>query len=361
MKLLERALRGDVAAATLARDCCHEKLHTGDWNAVDVVWRDAYTLAVLQLLKRCSEASIEERGRAADLAVLLGGPLWRGEVDEAIERLSTEARVKRRRAGVTVEPLPLLGLVPSTGLASVPPGAGVGGLPRYELPSLDAFARECFQPRAPAVLLGVLDGWPALTRWRDLHYLIDVAGERTVPVEVGAHYLADGWNQQLMPLERFLRTCIHAADSADSRGYLAQHDVFEQAPALRRDFTAPDYVCLGGGELRACNAWLGPAGTVTPLHTDPHHNLLCQVVGVKHARLYAPQHGAALYPHAAPPFTNSSRVNAFAPDDVRFPRFAGAPFVDVDLQPGEVLYIPPGWWHTLVARTSSFSVSFWWG
>jgi hypothetical protein len=36
---------------------------------------------------------------------------------------------------------------------------------------------------------------------------------------------------------------------------------------------------LGDGEVHAVNAWLGPPGTVTPLHTDPHHNLLAQVRG----------------------------------------------------------------------------------
>jgi hypothetical protein len=46
-----------------------------------------------------------------------------------------------------------------------------------------------------------------------------VAGPRTVPVELGTNYLADGWTQTLMPFERFLDTHVvsssgeqHAAD-----------------------------------------------------------------------------------------------------------------------------------------------------
>lgn len=179
--------------------------------------------------------------------------------------------------------------------------------------------------------------WPAMERWHDLSYLKAVAGERTVPVEVGRHYLADGWGQQLMNLAQFLdhhvaeqpsthrdaaltstqdstveksgaaatqhtdRLLEHdrrslsgavaeaaaaaaevAATAAVEREtsairYLAQHPLFDQIPALRSDILTPEYCCLGEGEMQAINAWLGPAGTVTPLHYDPHHNLLAQV------------------------------------------------------------------------------------
>lgn len=46
---------------------------------------------------------------------------------------------------------------------------------------------------------------------------------------------------------------------------------------LRKDILIPDYCFCGGGELQSLNAWFGPAGTVTPLHHDPHHNILAQV------------------------------------------------------------------------------------
>lgn len=78
-----------------------------------------------------------------------------------------------------------------------------------------------------------------------------------------------------------------AQDAATSghvvrRGYLAQHALFEQIPALAADIRTPEYCVLGkdeeeGGGVQAVNAWFGPPGTVTPLHTDPKHNLLCQV------------------------------------------------------------------------------------
>jgi len=50
-----------------------------------------------------------------------------------------------------------------------------------------------------------------------------------------------------------------------------------QINELRKDIFIPDYCFAGGGELRSLNAWFGPAGTVTPLHHDPHHNILAQV------------------------------------------------------------------------------------
>jgi hypothetical protein len=45
-------------------------------------------------------------------------------------------------------------------------------------------------------------------------------------------------------------------------GYLAQHPLFEQIPALQRDIREPPYCCLGDGTVESVNAWLGPAGTV---------------------------------------------------------------------------------------------------
>ena len=111
----------------------------------------------------------------------------------------------------------------------------------------------------------------------------------------------------------------------------------------------------------AINAWLGPAGTLSPLHHDPDHNLLAQVVGSKYVRLYSPEQTERLYPRTDAVHRVSSQiVDPDAHDAARFPRFGGAPYADVVLNAGEVLYIPPRWWHFVEARETSFSVSFWW-
>ncbi len=50
-----------------------------------------------------------------------------------------------------------------------------------------------------------MEHWPAMTRWKDMDYLLEVAGDRTVPVEVGENYLTEGWGQQLMLVSDLLR------------------------------------------------------------------------------------------------------------------------------------------------------------
>ena len=66
-----------------------------------------------------------------------------------------------------------------------------------------------------------------------------------------------------------------------------------------------------------------------------------------------------LYAHPDPLLHNSSQVELENPDLDRFPLFNEAPFTDCVLSPGDVLYIPPGWWHYVRSESVSFSVSFW--
>ncbi|KAK9825699.1 hypothetical protein WJX81_007016 [Elliptochloris bilobata] len=108
------------------------------------------------------------------------------------------------------------------------------------------------------------------------------------------------------------------------------------------------------GRVYQRSVWLGPAGTRTPLHRDPYHNLLCQAWGAKAVRLYAPKHAAALAPYPQHALRNTSQL------DGGDPRLTGVPCWECELRATEALYIPRRWWHEVTATSASLSVSYWW-
>ncbi|KAK1288659.1 hypothetical protein QJS10_CPB19g01026 [Acorus calamus] len=57
---------------------------------------------------------------------------------------------------------------------------------------------------------------------------------------------------------------------------------------------------------------------------------------------------------------NSSQVDLDNFDAKAFPKAQDLEFMDCVLEEGEMLYIPPKWWHYVKSLTTSFSVSFWW-
>ncbi|EHA54710.1 JmjC domain-containing protein 5 [Pyricularia oryzae 70-15] len=299
---------------------------------------------------------------------------------------------------------------------------------RLEQLSLESFQSYMDRPSdsdlgpEPLIITGVTDDWPARTTnpWCKPAYLLSrtLNGQRLVPVETGRSYVDEGWGQKIIPFAAFLEGYIDrpaVSSSADhgsrnsertegggtagslhkqaSIAYLAQHQLFAQLPSLRDDIRIPDYCYTAPPPPPASmfpmseqrppeledpilNAWFGPPGTITPLHTDPYHNMLSQVVGRKYVRLYSHLQTPRMAARGVEDGVEMSNTSHFdvgvmegwdeanGQDEKESQKnavdFGSIPFLDCILEPGDTLYIPVGWWHYVRGLSVSFSVSFWW-
>ncbi|MGK5049170.1 cupin-like domain-containing protein [Janthinobacterium sp. GB4P2] len=105
--------------------------------------------------------------------------------------------------------------------------------------------------------------------------------------------------------------------------------------------------------------WVGPAGTVTPLHCDYDDNIFAQVWGRKRIFLSPPHHDAFLYPSEANAILFGSPFDPETPDFERFPLARQATMIECLVEPGDMLYVPAGWYHQVRALTFSLSSNRW--
>jgi hypothetical protein len=239
-------------------------------------------------------------------------------------------------------------------------------------------------PRAaPAVLRGVVAGWPAVQRARAspealCDYLL--ACDSGQPVD--ALLLAPGEKGRLfygagMDGFNFARRRLPVAQVIEQ---LARYSQFADPPSVAVQ-SAPIEACLPrfGQENRldgllgeidtqeniAGRIWIGNA-IVTPAHFDESENIACVVAGRRRFTLFPPEQVGNLYIGPldyAPTPTPISMVDFSAPDLVRFPRFARAldAALVADLGPGDAIYIPPLWWHHVQSSAPlSILVNYWW-
>ena len=105
--------------------------------------------------------------------------------------------------------------------------------------------------------------------------------------------------------------------------------------------------------------WVGPSGTVTPLHCDYDDNIFAQVWGSKRIFLAPPHHDQYLYPREANAMLFGSPFDPEAPDFDRFPLARQASLIECIVNPGDMLYVPAGWYHQVRALTFSLSCNRW--
>lgn len=99
----------------------------------------------------------------------------------------------------------------------------------------------------------------------------------------------------------------------------------------------------------------GTGDTDSALHFDSFANLSGQITGRKRWTIYDPGQNDYLAYVDGTDFR--SRINIDEPDYEQFPAFRNArPVAEFILGPGDLLFLPPFWWHRVVALSPSASL-----
>lgn len=223
-----------------------------------------------------------------------------------------------------------------------------------EVPRLGRLDAAAFRERAaeglPFLLTGIVQRWP-LARLTP-----DALRERFSHLEVRAR-VGDYINTAFAP-DRAMQdmTMVAYLDlvAAGTEGlppYLGNLELRE----LNQLCHWPNYF----EKMGPPRFWVGPAGTVTPLHCDYDDNLFAQVWGRKRIFLSPPHHDAFLYPREANAILVGSPFDPEAPDFDAYPLAQQATMIECVVEAGDLLYVPAGWYHQVRSLTFSLSSNRW--
>jgi hypothetical protein len=222
-------------------------------------------------------------------------------------------------------------------------------VPRLARPSAAAFRAHAVEG-LPFLMSGIVDRWP-LTGMR-----ADILRERYAGLHVRARvgdYISTAFApdraMQDMTMGEYLDMAGQGAHPLPP--YLGNLELRE----LNGLCHWPGYF----GKMGPPRFWIGPAGTVTPLHCDYDDNIFAQVWGAKRIFLSPPHHDEFLYPSEANALLFGSPFDPERPDFDTYPLARQATMIEITVHPGDMLYVPAGWYHYVHALTFSLSSNRW--
>jgi Cupin-like domain len=243
------------------------------------------------------------------------------------------------------------------GLLSLLPSAGQ--VERRREVRRGEFLARYYARNTPVVLMDIADTWQARSAWT-LDYLEQQLGDETVEIMMNRDsdrgYERRGERHRTRLKFREYISYLRENPTGNDRYLVANNGLLDlpAAKRLREDFESPaEYLdeAMSSGRIFL---WLGPAGTVTPLHHDVMNIIIVQVMGRKRITLIDPLRARYVYNDDGV----YSLVDAANPDYSRCPLYAYADPITVILEPGDALFIPVGWWHHVESLDLSASLSF---
>jgi ribosomal protein L16 Arg81 hydroxylase len=244
-------------------------------------------------------------------------------------------------------------------IACTHPAARFDTIERRGHVTREEFLEKYYSVNRPVVLLDMMNKWRARSLWNP-DYLRKTCGNELVEVMAGRdsdgrYEINSEQHRTSMVFSEFIDHITQCGRSND-RYMVANNNTLrrEGMKHLYDDIEVfPEFLDgdnLDGGVF----FWFGPAGTVTPLHHDAMNILMAQVYGRKRVTLIPSFQLHRVYNEVGV----FSEVDSERPNFDEFPEFRNVTMRKFILKPGEVLFIPVGWWHDVRSLDVSITVSF---
>lgn len=233
-------------------------------------------------------------------------------------------------------------------------------LERYSDLSPEEFERNWGKPQKPVILVDAIEHWAArqwtpesfARKWGDKIFEID--GEECT--------LTDHIDRVLASTEDspapYLKNINVKSDFKELLPDI-QPELMYSLPNRLDTRLVPKRILLRG-EGRYTQLFIGGAGRSFPrLHWDspPFLTWSALMCGKKEWILFAPEDTENLYVQQSG--SDVSRVqNVYDVDLDKFPKMANTRPIKVIQQPGEVLFVPAGWWHTAKNLEPSITIAW---
>lgn len=234
-----------------------------------------------------------------------------------------------------------------------------GEIPRIKTPKFKEFLKHYYYENVPVILKDAIKRWPA-RKWTP-QLLKQRIGHAMIQVQFGREgdkdYERKSWAlRRNMQMSEYIDLVLATPSSNDF--YMTASNWPECKHAFTELYndigTIKDGYLNDAIKLDQAFIWVGPAGTITPLHHDLSNNLFVQVYGRKRFILIPSTQVKDCYNND---FVYSD-VDIFNIDYEKFPDLKRVTIIDVVLNPGETLLIPNGWLHAVQALDTSISITF---
>ncbi|APG61446.1 cupin [Christiangramia salexigens] len=227
-------------------------------------------------------------------------------------------------------------------------------IPRVKRISKSDFLKNYVQPQKPVVIERLIDDWPAYEKW-NLDYINKLAGDKTVPLyddrPISSKYKFNEPHTKMKMAEY-----IQLLKSRPTNYRIFLYHLMKEVPRLQKDFKYPKIGLRFIKQLPML--FFGGENSKVFMHYDiDYANIMhFHFHGKKQCILFPPSESEYLYkvPHA---LIAREDINFNDPDYDKFPVLRKARGYVTELDHGESLYMPEGYWHQMTYLTPGFSMS----